>query len=113
MPLLKSPGQILKVWKRATTEYLKLNELEKLPPKESEWAVKFVKGLERLRKMAQQIGELKKIPVDSFVEAREQGMTPLEKLRKLFKPRKSQPRVRKYHSTMCQLFLVLEKLRLE
>ena len=93
MPLLKSPGQILKVWKRSTADYLKLNQLKELPKAEKDWAVKFVMALERFRKLAQQRGLGNKIAPMQFADSREQCLTPLEKLRKLFTPRKTQDKV--------------------
>src|SRR5437016_5041649 len=97
MPLLKSPSQILKVWKRATTEYLKLNQLKELPNDEKVWATKFIPPMERLRKLAQQRTGANRIPALLFASTRADCLTPIEKLRKLFKPRKGQAKVKKYY----------------
>lgn len=113
MPLLKSPGMILKVWKRATNDYLKLNKITALPANEDGWAKKFAKHLETLRGLAQQRGLGKKLSPAQVATARGDCLDDLEKLRKIFKPKKTQATVKKFYLTQCQLTLTLEKLLFE
>src|SRR6478736_5177941 len=84
MPAIKSPAVLLKIWNKAKVDYLKLNHAEELEPKEDVPFKKAVRGLTRLRKLAQRDGE----EGEEFGTARDGLLVSMQKLRKLFRPKK-------------------------
>jgi hypothetical protein len=109
---IKSPGKILKMWKKGTADYLKLNEAESLEPQEDFLNKKVIKGLERLRRVAAVAANGGSADGDEFAAARDATVESLEKFRKLFKAKKGQPKVKKFYQATCRLTLVIEQLDL-
>jgi hypothetical protein len=111
MPALKSPGKILKLWKKANADYLKAAKAKELEPQESFHDKKIIRGLDRLRKVA--VAKSGGQPdAAEFTDARDGTVEQMAKFRKLFKPRKGKDTVKKFYQTVCRLNLIVEQLTL-
>src|SRR5437867_2072077 len=109
MPVLKSPGKVLKLWKKATADYLKASKAKELEPQEDFLNKKVIKGLDRLRVAANNKAQT---AATDFNAMRDETNVQMDKFRKLFKPKKSQPTVKKFYQNVCRMTVVVEELAL-